>query len=70
MQKLLLLDEVASILRVELDEVSRLIEADQLDVVEIAPDARRVHPAALQRFIHVRRRQFRPFAESRVESSA
>jgi hypothetical protein len=63
MRRLLLLDEVAEILRLEVDDASRLIASDELDAVVIAPGVPpRVSPTALHRFVQVRRRQFRPFA--------
>jgi excisionase family DNA binding protein len=57
-QKLLTIDEVAGILRLDHDEVVDLLDRRELDAVDLPRGVVRIRPTDLQTFLRVRRRLF------------
>jgi hypothetical protein len=60
MSPLLSLERAAEVLDVEVPIVEDLIAREELYTVEIVPGLWRIAQADLRRFVHVRRRGFRP----------
>jgi len=57
-RRLLTIDEVAGILRLDHDEVVDLLDRRELDAVDLPRGVVRIRPTDLQAFLRVRRRLF------------
>jgi len=61
---------VARYLRIDLPDVQRLVDAEELHAIEVLPGVVRVDPTDLRRFVETRRRSFRPTFATRGGDAA
>ncbi len=57
-RRLLTIDEVAAILRLDRDEVVGLLERQELDAVDLPRGVTRIRPTDLEAFVRTHRRRF------------